>query len=137
MNSFVYIKVFKCELKGCCYHSYITNDFIFSISCSYSTCLCLSSRCVSNYFHQIRISYFIDNCIDKFCPPGTFCDERPGPCVKPPCRTILACLPIEANGTNFQVSKNKRIFNFRLRSNGMQGTTSLCRASAPLYWKIV
>ncbi|CAD6200223.1 unnamed protein product [Caenorhabditis auriculariae] len=37
------------------------------------------------------------SCIDKFCPPETYCEERLGPCVHPPCRTIFACLPKEVN----------------------------------------
>ncbi|CAI2349749.1 unnamed protein product [Caenorhabditis sp. 36 PRJEB53466] len=58
---------------------------------------------------------YADNCIDKFCPPGTFCDERPGPCVKPPCRTILACLPVEANGCARMECKSPQVCVERVR----------------------
>ncbi|KHJ80303.1 hypothetical protein OESDEN_20023 [Oesophagostomum dentatum] len=40
----------------------------------------------------------ISGCVDKFCPPGRFCEERLGPCKKPPCRPILICLPDDVNG---------------------------------------
>uniref|UniRef100_A0A1I7W9M7 TIL domain-containing protein n=1 Tax=Heterorhabditis bacteriophora TaxID=37862 RepID=A0A1I7W9M7_HETBA len=38
------------------------------------------------------------DCVNHFCPPGTFCDERIGPCKKDPCRPILVCLPDKFNG---------------------------------------
>ncbi|KAE9416048.1 hypothetical protein Angca_001408, partial [Angiostrongylus cantonensis] len=37
-------------------------------------------------------------CVDQFCPPGTFCDQRFGPCKRPPCRPILLCVPDKFNG---------------------------------------
>ncbi|EYC40336.1 hypothetical protein Y032_0618g700 [Ancylostoma ceylanicum] len=49
-------------------------------------------------FSLLVASCTAESCIDKFCPPGTFCDERLGPCKKPPCRPIFVCLPDEFNG---------------------------------------
>ncbi|KAK6022463.1 hypothetical protein OSTOST_11837 [Ostertagia ostertagi] len=40
----------------------------------------------------------LSDCIGHFCPPGSFCDERIGPCKTPPCRPILLCLPDQYNG---------------------------------------
>ncbi|KAL6726673.1 hypothetical protein Aduo_008619 [Ancylostoma duodenale] len=49
-------------------------------------------------FCLLIVSCSTESCIDKFCPPGTFCDERLGPCKNPPCRPIFVCLPNEFNG---------------------------------------
>ena len=46
------------------------------------------------------IIYDISACIDKFCPPGTFCATlNVVQCVKEPCKPLLACLPVSVNGT--------------------------------------
>ncbi|KAE9554339.1 hypothetical protein FO519_002449 [Halicephalobus sp. NKZ332] len=38
-------------------------------------------------------------CVDKFCPPGTFCATlNVVQCVKEPCKPLLACLPVSVNG---------------------------------------
>uniref|UniRef100_A0AC35G241 Uncharacterized protein n=1 Tax=Panagrolaimus sp. PS1159 TaxID=55785 RepID=A0AC35G241_9BILA len=40
-----------------------------------------------------------ETCIDKFCPPGTFCATlNVVHCVKEPCKPLLACLPVDVNG---------------------------------------
>ncbi|VDO22048.1 unnamed protein product [Haemonchus placei] len=38
------------------------------------------------------------HCVNHFCPPGSFCSERKGPCKTPPCRPILLCIPDQYNG---------------------------------------
>ncbi|KAI1719484.1 hypothetical protein Ddc_08696 [Ditylenchus destructor] len=40
-----------------------------------------------------------ETCVDKFCPPGTYCDTRNVvQCKNPPCRPLLICLPDSNNG---------------------------------------
>ncbi|VDN29505.1 unnamed protein product [Cylicostephanus goldi] len=45
-----------------------------------------------------NVQWFLLACVDSYCPPGKFCQERVFPCKNPPCRPILFCLPNEENG---------------------------------------
>jgi hypothetical protein len=49
-----------------------------------------------------------ETCVDKFCPPGTFCATlNVVHCVKEPCKPLLACLPVDVNGcANHQCPKD-------------------------------
>ncbi|KAI6199559.1 hypothetical protein M3Y96_00639900 [Aphelenchoides besseyi] len=48
-----------------------------------------------------------EDCVDKFCPPNTYCEAKYiVKCNKPPCRPIFACLPVSQNGcAEMQCSK--------------------------------
>uniref|UniRef100_A0A7E4WBD3 TIL domain-containing protein n=1 Tax=Panagrellus redivivus TaxID=6233 RepID=A0A7E4WBD3_PANRE len=40
-----------------------------------------------------------ENCVDKFCPPGTFCLAREiVKCKNTPCKPMLFCIPNPVNG---------------------------------------
>ncbi|KAK6036818.1 hypothetical protein COOONC_25677 [Cooperia oncophora] len=61
--------------------------------------MCHRSSLLILYFFAASICISkCDDCVNHYCPPGTFCDERIGPCKTPPCRPILMCLPDKYNG---------------------------------------
>ncbi|KAI6190133.1 hypothetical protein M3Y97_00083900 [Aphelenchoides bicaudatus] len=40
-----------------------------------------------------------EDCVDKFCPPGTYCEAKfIVKCSKPPCKPLFLCLPVSQNG---------------------------------------
>uniref|UniRef100_A0AAF5PSD3 Follistatin-like domain-containing protein n=1 Tax=Wuchereria bancrofti TaxID=6293 RepID=A0AAF5PSD3_WUCBA len=40
-----------------------------------------------------------ETCVDKFCPLGTYCEERNiVSCGNPPCRPLLVCMPDNTKG---------------------------------------
>ncbi|KJH49096.1 hypothetical protein DICVIV_04803 [Dictyocaulus viviparus] len=55
-------------------------------------------ECFKQKVSAIYRSEKLRECVDRFCPPGTFCDQRVGPCEKPPCRPIILCIPDIYNG---------------------------------------